>query len=213
MHGNLILQVENTLEFLKENLSFKHAIDERGKRVDKYEVPIEVLREAVANAVVHRDYETPSPIYIKVFDDRIEVSNPGKLMPPLTPEKLKGEHPSILRNPKIANVFFLYGFIERWGRGTNKMVELCLKKGLKEPVFQEENNLFKAIIFRETLNELGKRVYELVKQNVNTSAMIAESLGINERTARKHLSNLVSKGLIFRRKIGRKVFYSTELSQ
>jgi len=205
--GPLLSQVENGLEFLIEHLSFTHTIGENGKREEHYEVPIEALREALVNAVVHRDYEVASPIYVKVFDDRIEIVNPGKLLPPLTPEKLKQEHPSILRNPKIANIFFLYGFIERWGYGTNKMIEACVKNGLKEPEFVEEEGFFKTIIYRRKLNEMEEKILELVKNGVNTSSLIAKKLKINERTARKYLSSLLSKGLIYRKKVGKKVFY------
>lgn len=159
------------------------------------------------NALVHRDYRIPSPTYLKVFDDRIEVINPGRLMPPLTPEKLKREHPSILRNPKIANVFFLYGYIERWGYGTNKIVELCIESGLKEPDFLEEDGFFKAVLYRGSVNEMEKIVLELIQEGFNTSSAIAKKLNINERTARKYLLNLLSKNLVRRKRIGRKIVY------
>ena len=122
--GNLFDQVELTLSFIRENISYRSYIDEDGVRVEKYEIPLGAIREAIVNAVVHRDYSIPSPIYVKIFDDRIEVINPGKLPEPLTPEDLKREHQSILRNPKIGNVMFLYGYIEKWGTGTNKMIKL-----------------------------------------------------------------------------------------
>jgi ATP-dependent DNA helicase RecG len=205
--GTLLDQVRGTLELLKNNITLSHTISENGKRIEQWEIPIEVLREAVVNAIVHRDYEIASSIYVKVFDDRIEIINPGKLLSPLTPEKLKKEHPSILRNPKIANIFFLYGFIERWGYGTNKMVELCIKNGLREPDFVEEENFFKVVLYRKSLNEMEKLVLQFVKEGANTSSKIAKKLKINERTARKYLSSLVSKGLVSKRKIGRKVEY------
>lgn len=205
--GPLLSQVEKGLGFLIEHLSFSHTVGEDGKRVEHYEIPVEALREALVNAIVHRDYEIASPIYVKIFDDKIEVVNPGRLLPPLTPEKLKREHPSILRNPKIANIFFLYGFIERWGYGINKMIEACVKNGLKEPEFSEEDGFFKTLIYRRKINEMEMMVLELVKKGVNKSSLIAKRLRINERTARKYLASLLSKGLIFRKRVGRKVFY------
>jgi ATP-dependent DNA helicase RecG len=205
--GTLLDQVHGTLEFLKNNITLSHTVSENGKRIEHWEIPIEVLREAVVNAIVHRDYEITSPIYVKVFDDRIEIINPGKLLSPLTPEKLKKEHPSILRNPKIANIFFLYGFVERWGYGTNKIVELCIRNGLREPDFVEEESFFKVILYRKSLNEMEKLVLQFVKEGVNTSSKIAKKLKINERTARKYLSSLVSKGLLSKRRIGRRVEY------
>lgn len=207
IYGTLLDQVSGALEFLKNHMRVHHSIDEEGRRVDRWEIPLEAVREAVVNALVHRDYRIPSPTYLKVFDDRIEVINPGRLMPPLTPEKLKREHPSILRNPKIANVFFLYGYIERWGYGTNKIVELCIESGLKEPDFLEEDGFFKAVLYRGSVNEMEKIVLELIQEGFNTSSAIAKKLNINERTARKYLLNLLSKNLVRRKRIGRKIVY------
>jgi len=205
--GDILLQVKMVLDFLKNHLFSFHTIGEDGHRIENLEIPLWVLREVVVNAIVHRDYDIPSPIYVKVFDDRIEVTNPGSLLPPLTSEALKREHPSILRNPKIANIFFLYGFVERWGYGTNRIIELCTKSGLKEPEFIEEEAFFKTVIYRSSLNELEKEVLESVRNNMNTTASVARKLKINERTARKYLSSLVSKGLIYRKKVGKKVVY------
>ncbi len=207
MKGNLFDQVIKSLEFVKENIKSTYTIDETGKRIEKYEIPIEVLREAIVNALIHRDYEIPSPIYIKIFEDRIEIINPGSLASPLTPEKLKMEHPSVLRNPKIANVFFLYGYVERWEYGTNKMVELCLKNGLREPDFFVEDNFFKVIIYREEVKEAEKQIIELIGKGINTTKELAKRLKVSERSVRKYLLNLIKKGLIVRKKFGRKIFY------
>lgn len=204
---DLISQVKESLGFLKNHINSFYTIDESGKRIENYEIPVWVLREVLVNAIVHRDYSIPSPTYVKVFDDRIEVTNPGNLLPPLTTEDLKKEHPSILRNQKIANIFFLYGYVERWGYGTNRIIELCAKSGLKEPEFIEDRGFFKVIIYRRILNELEKTILELIKNNINTSRLIAKKLKMNDRTVRKYLSSLVSKNLIYRKKVGRKVIY------
>ncbi|MGB9727711.1 MAG: RNA-binding domain-containing protein [Nitrososphaeria archaeon] len=205
--GDLISQVKESLGFLKNHINSFYTVDESGKRIENYEIPVWVLREVLVNAIVHRDYSIPSPTYVKVFDDRIEVINPGNLLPPLTTEDLKREHPSILRNQKIANIFFLYGYVERWGYGTNRIIELCAKNGLKEPEFIEDKGFFKVIIYRKMLNELEKTILELIKNNINTSKSIAKKLKINDRTVRKYLSSLVSKNLVYRKKVGRKVIY------
>jgi ATP-dependent DNA helicase RecG len=207
IHGTVLDQISGVLEFLKNHIRVQHSVDGRGRRVDRWEIPLEAIREAVVNAVAHRDYGVPSPVYVKVFDDRVEVINPGGLMPPLTPEKLKKEHPSVLRNPKIANVLFLYGYVERWGYGTNKIVELCVENGLREPDFVEEDGFFKVVLYRSSVNEMERVVLDLVKKGFNTSSAVAKKLNINERTARKYLSSLVSKNLINRKRIGRRIIY------
>ncbi len=210
--GNLINQINLSLQFLRENLSFVSVIDEKGRRKEIYEIPLEALREAIVNAVCHRDYSIASPIYIKVFDDRVEIINPGKLPEPLTPELLKKEHESILRNPKIANVLFLYGFIERWGTGTNKIVEECLKHGLKEPEFMELGNFFKVVLFRKETEGVEKEILDLLEEKEMSSQEIAKKLKISERTARKYLKILVERQIIRKRRMGRKVLYSKILS-
>ena len=95
------------------------------ERQEVWEYPINALREAIVNAICHRDYVYSSDITIGVFDDRIEISNPGMLPEPLTPEDLKKTHKSIPRNPLVANAFFLIKNIEQWGEGTNKIVKWC----------------------------------------------------------------------------------------
>lgn len=205
--GDVREQIKETLEFLRESLNVYFRIDENGKRVETYEIPLEALREAVVNALAHRDYSIASPVYVKVFEDRVEVINPGKLPSPLKPEDLKKDHPSVLRNPKLANFLFLSGFIEKWGTGTNKMVELCVKQGLREPEFLEDDGFFKVILYRGTINELQRRILEIVKGREITSGELARELGVNERTARKYLSTLCSLSVVARKKIGRRVLY------
>ena len=93
----------------------KAAWIEPGKveRREKWEYPIEAIREAITNAICHRDYKIASNVQIRIFDDRIEVWNPGTLPEGLTPESLKGKHESIPRNPLIAKMFFLINEIEQ----------------------------------------------------------------------------------------------------
>ncbi|MFM7055438.1 MAG: ATP-binding protein [Planctomycetota bacterium] len=86
-------------------------------REDRLSVPADALREVILNAVMHRDYSNPGgDISITGFDDRIEISSYGNLLPGVTPELLSGPHKSILRNPLIAQTFHRTGAVETWGR-------------------------------------------------------------------------------------------------
>ena len=98
IYGNIIEQVEKAVSFIKRNIKKTYKI-EMLERKDIWEYPIEALREAIVNAVIHRDYFMTSPTYIKIYEDKIIIQNPGELPPPLTVEMLKKEHPSIPRNP------------------------------------------------------------------------------------------------------------------
>ncbi len=206
--GDLLAQVQGALEFIKESLTARRRIGPDGRMVEEFEIPLESIREAVVNALAHRDYSIPSPVYIRVSEQAVEIENPGELLPPLTPEELKREHPSILRNPKIANFFFMLGFVERWGRGTNRMVESCIARGLREPDFVERSRFFKVVLYREALNETERRVLELVRRGEVGSGEVARALGISERASRKYLSALSARGLVRRKRIGRRIVYA-----
>ena len=95
--GNIIDQREDALEFVKEHIKL-HAEIKGTEREEKWEYPIEAIREAITNAICHRNYETASNVQIRIFDDRIEIWGCGLLPEPLTPEDLKREHKSILTN-------------------------------------------------------------------------------------------------------------------
>jgi ATP-dependent DNA helicase RecG len=100
---------------------------------------LEALREALVNAFCHRDYAiVGGAVSLAIYDDRLEIWSDGTLPFGLKAEDLKREHPSRPRNPLIAQVFYLRGMIERWGRGTQKIVELCVKAGHPEPEFGEQ---------------------------------------------------------------------------
>jgi ATP-dependent DNA helicase RecG len=107
------------------------------ERVDDPLYPPDALREALANALCHRDYGIPGgSISIGIYDDRLEISSTGILPFGLTTEDLKRPHQSRPWNPLIAQVFYRRGIIESWGRGTLKMIELTQRAGLTPPEFE-----------------------------------------------------------------------------
>ena len=119
IEGNIIDQVEEAEKFVLSHIK-KAAKIVGFERQEVWEYPINALREAIVNAICHRDYSYSSDITIGIFDDRIEISNPGTLPEPLTPEDLKKKHKSIPRNPLIANVFFLIKKLKNGGKEQTK---------------------------------------------------------------------------------------------
>lgn len=116
VHGTLFDQVFNTIEVLKLKY-LKAAISYDGiVRQERFPVPLEALREAVLNAVVHKDYASAAPIQISVYPDKIMIWNPGELPDNWTLDTLLNKHSSRPFNPDIANAFFRSGLIEAWGR-------------------------------------------------------------------------------------------------
>jgi ATP-dependent DNA helicase RecG len=111
-------------------------------------VPLEAIREAIVNAIVHRDYNiSGADIKFAVFDDRIEITSPGSLPRSLEIEDIMAGR-SEIRNKVIARFFKEIGFIEQWGTGMRKMVNLCASANLPEPEFRESGLYFK-IIFKK----------------------------------------------------------------
>ena len=156
--GNLIDQREDAVEFVKEHIKLHAKIIEM-ERVETWEYPIDALREAVTNAICHRDYEERSNVQVRIFDDRVEVWGCGSLPEPLVVNDLKQSHRSILRNPLIGKCLFLIKFIEQWGTGTNRIINACVAHGLPEPIFEELSGslvvTLRKMITTETLREMN----------------------------------------------------------
>ena len=135
IRGNLFEQVEKTLEVL--HLKYLKAyISYRGiQRLETFLFPLAALREALLNAVVHKDYSSGIPIQISVYAHQIVIWNPGQLPQDWTLERLMGKHPSHPFNPLIANAFFRAGYIESWGRGIEKIDRECREHDIAAPAY------------------------------------------------------------------------------
>ena len=119
-------------------------------REEKLEVPAEALREALTNALCHRQfYNTSSSVGIAIYDDRVEIENTGHLPDELTIETIKQSHHSFPQNPTIADVLFKTTFLENWGSGIGRMVDACREANLPEPEFNQ-NVAFVWITFKRT---------------------------------------------------------------
>jgi predicted HTH transcriptional regulator len=115
----------------------------------KYEIPQEVVAEAIVNAVVHRDYTSNASVQVMLFKDRLEVWNPGTLPPTLTLEKLRLPHASVPHNPLLAEPMYLTKYIERMGTGIRDMIRRCRKAGLAEPEIRIDGGFFVLTILRK----------------------------------------------------------------
>jgi ATP-dependent DNA helicase RecG len=138
-HGNAFELLERAQRFLRDHLPVAgRVVPDLFQREDDPLYPPEALREALANAFCHRDYGIGGgSVSVAIFDDRLEISSTGNLPFGITVEDLKRPHPSRPWNPLIAEVFYLRGFIERWGRGTLQITELVERAGLASPEFEE----------------------------------------------------------------------------
>jgi predicted HTH transcriptional regulator len=185
----------------------------------RYEIPKEVIQEAVVNAIAHRDYSSDASVQVSVFSDRIEVRNPGSLPPDLTFEDLKIKHSSRPRNHRIALPLYLTHYIEKIGYGTIQMITGCKDAGLPEPDFAQSGGEFVVTIWRDWLtdealaaleiNERQKQAIRFVKEkgHINNSEY-QDLVKISMRNASRDLTDLVEKEIFEKRGIhGKGVHY------
>lgn len=122
-------------------------------REEQLEIPDEALREALTNALCHRQYErTNASVSLAIYDDRIEIVNPGTFPPQLTEDSIKSHHESYPYNKKIAKVLYLTKNLENWGTGANRMIELCRAQGVRDPEWTVENGTVKITFWRPLVN-------------------------------------------------------------
>jgi ATP-dependent DNA helicase RecG len=204
IHGNLFEQVEKTMDllftkYIKAMISYEDIY-----RVETYEYPKEAVREALHNAVAHKDYTGATPIQISVYKDKIMIWNFGQLPENWTIETLQKKHSSVPHNPDISNAFFRIGYIEAWGRGIKKMNEHCAETGLPQPLYYYESSGFwvefrKDIYFPEYLKELGlnerqiKAVLYVKEKGKITNSKYQEISNCSRATATRDLTELTQK--------------------
>lgn len=210
IHGNLFEQIEKTTELLFTKY-IKAMISYEGiNRVETFEYPKDAIREALLNAVAHKDYSGGVPIQISVYKDKLMIWNEGQLPENWTIETLLDKHSSKPFNPDIANALFRSGYIESWGRGIAKMTEQCFNYGLPAPLFFFKSSGFwvefrKDIYNQNQLKELGLNERQVkavlfAKDNgkINNSDFQALN-NVSKATATRDLSELVEKFKILTR--------------
>lgn len=145
---NLIRNFYAALSFLLESIE-KRATKGEVQRTEAWEYPVGVLREALVNLIVHRDYRQDVKSTIEVRPGFIQFYNPGQLFQPtITIERLSRLHPSRPGNKLIAKIFYLLGLFENWGGGTLKIIEESQKASKATPAFAFEDGMFKVTLFR-----------------------------------------------------------------
>lgn len=183
-----------------------------------YEIPPDVVREAVVNAVAHRDYASGAAVQVSVFADRLEVRNPGQLPAPLTPERLREPHGSVARNPRVCEALFLARYIEKFGTGTLMMIRLCRSHGLPEPVFEQQGGDFVVTVWRDwltegemvrlALNDRQRRALAEIRLRERLANVDYQKLaGTSRKTAARDLDDLVARGVLVRVGTGRGTHY------
>ncbi|MCK9295450.1 MAG: DUF4062 domain-containing protein [Desulfobulbaceae bacterium] len=218
--GTVFEQVDMAVDFVLSKLN--RGVGTRAESIQapvRYEIPADVIREAIVNAIAHRDYTSAGAVQVSVFADRVEVWNPGTLPPPLTPESLRHPHGSIARNPRICEVLFLARYIEKYGTGTLMMIRESLNHALPEPDFIQRGGEFTTTAWRDwltpevlagyNLNERQLAAITYMKMNGEITNRAYQKLtGAHSQTALRDLRDLMSSGLVEKvGTTGRSTFY------
>jgi ATP-dependent DNA helicase RecG len=177
--GNLIDVTEQTIELLDKKY-FPSLIRYQGiYRKEEWPYPYAAIREAILNAIVHRDYSGNSTL-ISVYENKLIFWNDGNLHEDISIDDLKKKHPSRPNNPKVAEIFYKAGLIEAWGRGTLNIVELCKTVSGKEPLFEAISGGTQLTIFGKKISHESNQ--KLNSRQVNTLSYLKEHGDINNST-------------------------------
>ncbi len=172
------------------------------RRMERWSLPPVAVREAVINAVAHADYaQRGAPIRVSIFDDRLEIENPGLLPFGLTVADL-AHGISKLRNRVIGRVFHALGLIEQWGSGIQRMTAACREAGLQDPLFEEIATRFRTTIFTSqvnppTLDDTDQAIVDRLSDGQGKlTSEIAAVIGLTSRATRTRLARLAGNGLV-----------------
>lgn len=218
VEGDLIRMADKVMDLLKSKYLISPIHYEGLVRIEKLEIPEDALREAIFNSIIHKDY-TGVHIQMKVYNDHIELWNPGALPEGYTIKDILKGHASIPRNSNLANIFYKAGFIENWGRGISKITEGFKASGLEAPQFEIMGDGVKIVLKRPKGDEFSvgtKDMTQGVSQGVTqgvtqgadskivefcktprTLQEIADHLGVKDKYYMKkhHLNKLLGSTL------------------
>ncbi len=209
--GSLFEQYFKAYKFLTDRLPYSFTI-EGPRRKEVLEIPEVAIREAIVNAIIHRNYHISAPAKVSLYDNRIEIFSPGDFPGQLTQDILRCGI-SYIRNYAITKVFHEIGYIEKLGSGLNAIFESYEERGLEEPSVVEGPNFVKCILPRpsargkaasesESIDEDLQRIIRLFKTSGELSISdVIEHVRINRATAGRKIAALVENGLL--KKIGK----------
>lgn len=218
--NDLFTQLENAENFIKNHISLSSEI--KGlQREDKYEIPIQAIREALVNAVIHRDYSNfGRDVKIGVYDDMVNIVSPGGFPSTITQEDIL-EGRSEIRNKVIARVFKELNYIEQWGSGIRRIKSSCKNVGLLEPDIIEKGDFVDVSLYRgllsinsknggfSDLNEQESKIIDFLntRDGKIKTKDVKNILNVEERRAREVLKGLVDRQFIIKKGKGPSTFY------
>ncbi len=211
LRTDLFTEVEEVFAFVKKHINKAYIIKDTPQREERWQYPMDALREIIINMIVHRNYMEHGDSSVKIYSNRIEFFNPGSLPDTITIEQLlQGNYISQARNKKLASIFKEAGLIEKYGSGIQRIQQQFIAYALQSPVFENFQHGFRVVVSAavaenvaenvvENVVEKESQVMELIMQNNRISATeIAKKMSVTGRTVQRQLRNLQLKGKIKR---------------
>ena len=210
--GDILTQVDEVMSFVKKHINKELIIiDKQVENIQRWQYPLEGIRELVLNMIIHRDYTSSSDSIVKVFNDHILFFNPGGLPDSITIEQLlTNNYVSTPRNRQIAKIVKEMGWIEKYGTGIKRVRNMFVEYGLKQPLFESISGGFAATVFAKNNNvadnvvdnvvdKRHKKILSLLKENNKLSAQeLSVHLKVSSRTIQRDLDKLKVNGKIER---------------
>jgi ATP-dependent DNA helicase RecG len=199
VYGNLFRLLDAAMTFLFKHLSLS-GTTETLERKEALEIPYKAIREAVINSLCHRSYrDSGGSVAIAIYDDRVEIDNPGSFPSGWDMARIKSEHGSRPRNPLIADTLYVRKLLESWGRGISLMIEECKKADLQEPEFQITTDEVKVIFHRMAAGQAtgqatGQAAGQATGQATRQVMALVRCLGENELSVKEIMERLSLKG-------------------
>ena len=202
VHGNLFQQIVKLMDLLCTKYMKAIITYEGIQRVETLPVPREALREALLNACINKDYAEPSPIQIRVYENKMEIVNGGVLPDGWTVETLLSSHRSFPYNPDIANTFFRSGEIEALGRGIERIITDCKNDGFSTPEFRYDASGIWTIFKFEyperatTQKTIQKTIQNLTEQQKNILSYLKENPNATRKELYENIPDATMGGII-----------------
>jgi ATP-dependent DNA helicase RecG len=223
LDGNVLGQLDRTLAFVARNTRQGIRITGRAEREPVPEYPEDAVREAIVNALCHRDYAAVGTVQVRIYDDRLEVWNPGSLPPELSIESLSREHPSRPRNPRLAQALYRARLVEHWGTGTLRMIQAAKDRGLKLE-FGQDGGVFIVRFIKATqvasrpegvqISARQEKALQYLATHEKITTLEYQRLcGVGERQSLKDLRDMTEKGMLVRSGRGRATHYRLPMAR
>ena len=192
---DLLSQIDFVMEFVKKHINKEVIITGQPQNIQKWQYPLEAIREIILNMIIHRDYRSTSDSIVKIFNERIEFYNPGRLPESITVDDLlSNNYKSTPRNKLIADFCKSIGLIEKYGSGIQRIIKYFLESQLPAPDFRNISDGFMITIFTgesSKVTDNQKAIIRIILEDKTvTTSQLSFKIGISQRKIKENISKL-----------------------